>query len=200
MWVCHLQREKKEGWEELVTDTVLKEIWPDQWTILKAELSISYVPTAVDWRRKVSWLLQRGFPGSKLGKEIHLGVKKSEPHVRSFIEWRVRIGWQGRRIIKNNDIYVEPKIWHKWTYLWNRLTDTENRLLVAMVVGGVGRVGWEFGTSRSELLYREWINSKTLLYNTGDFIQCPMINCTRKEHVKECVCVYNWITVLNRRN
>ena len=27
-----------------------------------------------------------GFPGSKLGKEIHLGVKKSEPHVRSFIE------------------------------------------------------------------------------------------------------------------
>ena len=79
-------KEKKEGWVELVTDTVLIEIWPDQWSVPKPELSIGYVPTAVDWRGKVSRLPQRGFPGSKVGKEIHLGVKKSEPHVRSFIE------------------------------------------------------------------------------------------------------------------
>ena len=30
-------------------------------------------------------------------------------------------------------LYVESKIWHKWTYLQNKngLTDTENRLVVA---------------------------------------------------------------------
>ena len=40
----------------------------------------------------------------------------------------------------------EPKIWPKWTYLWNRsrLTDTENRLVVAKAGGGgvgEGRIG-----------------------------------------------------------
>ena len=37
------------------------------------------------------------------------------------------------------DLYVASKIWHKWTYLWNRsrLTDIENRLVVAE-----GTVGW----------------------------------------------------------
>ena len=39
-------------------------------------------------------------------------------------------------------LYLESKIWHKWTYLWNRLTDTENRLVGAkreeMEEGSVG--------------------------------------------------------------
>ena len=37
-------------------------------------------------------------------------------------------------------LYVESKIWHKWTYLWNRnrLTDIENKL---MVIKGEGRWG-----------------------------------------------------------
>ena len=26
---------------------------------------------------------------------------------------------------------VESRIWHKWTYLWNRLTETKNRLVAA---------------------------------------------------------------------
>ena len=33
--------------------------------------------------------------------------------------------------------YVDSKIWHKWTYLWNRLTDTENRLVVIKGKKGV---------------------------------------------------------------
>ena len=41
---------------------------------------------------------------------------------------------------------------------------------------------WEFGISR-ELLYREWIN-KILLYNTGNYIQYPVINHNRKEYEK----------------
>ena len=34
---------------------------------------------------------------------------------------------------KEKDLYVQSKIWHKWTYLWNsnRLTDPENGLVVA---------------------------------------------------------------------
>ena len=35
-------------------------------------------------------------------------------------------------------LYVESKIWHKWTYQQktHRLTDIENRLVVAMGLGG----------------------------------------------------------------
>ena len=34
--------------------------------------------------------------------------------------------------------------------------------------GGGGGREWEFGVSRGELLYREWINNKVLLYSTGN--------------------------------
>jgi len=30
------------------------------------------------------------------------------------------------------------------------------------------RMGWEAGVSRWKLLYAEWINSKVLLYSTGN--------------------------------
>ena len=33
------------------------------------------------------------------------------------------------------------KIWHKWTYLWNRLTDIENKLVVAKWEEGWGKGG-----------------------------------------------------------
>ena len=44
-------------------------------------------------------------------------------------------------------LYVESKIWHKWTYPWNRnrLTDIDNRLVVAkeeeVVEGWIGSLG-----------------------------------------------------------
>ena len=85
--------------------------------------------------------------------------------------------------------YVESKIWLKWTYLWNRnrLTDIENRLVVAKGKGGGGGVEWEFGVSRCKLLYTEWINNKVLLYSTGNYIRYPMINHNGKEYKKkEC--------------
>ena len=40
---------------------------------------------------------------------------------------------------------------------------------------------WKFGTSRCKLLYIEWINNKVLLYSTGNYIQCPVINHNGKE-------------------
>ena len=70
-------------------------------------------------------------------------------------------------------LYVESKVWYKWTYLQNRsrLTDTEIRLVVA---GGRSRGGremdWEFGICRCKRLNLEWINNKVLLYSTGNYI------------------------------
>ena len=43
--------------------------------------------------------------------------------------------------------------------------------------GEAGRgMDWEFGISRFQLLYIRWINNNLLLYNTGNYIQYPMIN------------------------
>ena len=45
---------------------------------------------------------------------------------------------------------------------------------------------WEFGFSR---LYIGRINSKVLLYSTGNYIQCPVISQNGKEYEKEYICV-----------
>ena len=49
---------------------------------------------------------------------------------------------------------------------------------------GWGRMDWEFGISRCKLLYIEWINNKVLLYNTGNYIQYPVITHNGKEYEK----------------
>ena len=48
---------------------------------------------------------------------------------------------------------------NEFVYETNRFTDIENTLVVAKV----GGMEWEFGVSRCEVLYREWINNKVLL-------------------------------------
>ena len=45
----------------------------------------------------------------------------------------------------------------------------------------------KFEVSRCKLLYTGWINSKVLQYNTGNYIQYPVMNCNEKELGKECV-------------
>ena len=89
-------------------------------------------------------------------------------------------------------LYVEFKIWDKWTYLWsrNRLTDIEDRLVNAK--GWWGEVGWEFGVSRCKLLHTEQIN-KVLLHSTGNYIQYPVINHNGNEYVLN---VYTYIAEL----
>ena len=58
---------------------------------------------------------------------------------------------------------MESKIWHKWAYLWNknRLTDMENRLVVAKGVWGGRGMNWERGVSRCQLLHIKWINNRS---------------------------------------
>ena len=81
---------------------------------------------------------------------------------------------------------------YKWTYLQNRnrLTDIENKLVVAKGVRGGRGLDWEFGISRCKLLYIGWINNKVLPYSIGNYIQYPVINHNGKEYEKRMsVCV-----------
>ena len=38
----------------------------------------------------------------------------------------------------------------------------------------------EFGVGRCKLLHLEWINNEVLLYNTGNYIQSPVIEYDRR--------------------
>lgn len=49
--------------------------------------------------------------------------------------------------------------------------------------GGGGGMVSEGQVSRCRLLYTGWINSKVLLYSTGDYSQYPMVS----HSVKECL-------------
>ena len=57
-----------------------------------------------------------------------------------------------------------------------RITDTENRAVVAKGEGAGGQMEWKVGVSRCKFLYTEWINNKVLLYSTENYIQYPVIN------------------------
>ena len=70
--------------------------------------------------------------------------------------------------------------------------------------GEWGETKWEFGISRCKLLHWmdiyielmsiEWINSKVLLYNTGNHIQYPVINHNGKKIQKRMyMCIYIYI-------
>ena len=50
---------------------------------------------------------------------------------------------------------------------------------------------WEFGVSRCNLLYKEWINT-VLLYSTRNYIQYSLIKHNGKEYKKEhiYICMY----------
>ena len=76
---------------------------------------------------------------------------------------------------------MESKIWHKRTYPLNRnrLTDRENRALVAKG-GGEGTIGVSV-VSGCKLLHIEWVKNKILLYGTGKYVRYPGINHNGRE-------------------
>ena len=115
--------------------------------------------------------------------EYYSAIKKNEiiPFAATQVQTEIIILSEVRKRKTNtiwHHLYVESKIWHKWTYLWNRkrLTYVEGRLVVAKGEWGGGGMDWEFGVSRCKLLHIEWINNKVLLYSTGNYIQYPGIN------------------------
>ena len=68
-----------------------------------------------------------------------------------------------------------------------QLTDTEDRLGTTKGAEDGRGKDWEFETSRCKLSYIGWINNKTLLYITGNYIQYPVINHNGKEYEKEYI-------------
>ena len=62
---------------------------------------------------------------------------------------------------------------------------TENRPVVAQAEGGGVGMHCEFGLSRCKLLWRKRINNKVKLYDTGNYIQCPVINQNGRELKKK---------------
>ena len=88
-------------------------------------------------------------------------------------------------------LYVESKVWHTRPYLWNRnkLTDTENRLVVTKGDEGGGGMHW-VRINRGKLSCISWIDNKVLLYSTGESIQYPMI---KKNYEKECMRTFQWL-------
>ena len=78
---------------------------------------------------------------------------------------------------------METKIWHKLTYLQNRnrLTDLENRLVVAKGREGESWMDWEFGVNRYKLLHSEWISNEAL--STGIYIQSLRIEHDGRQYV-----------------
>ena len=85
---------------------------------------------------------------------------------------------------------MQSKIWHKQTSLQNRnrLTDVENRLVVAKREGGRSdRLGASLGLADAN--YLEWINNKVLLYSTGNYNQSSEIGHDGKQYLKR-MCVH----------
>ena len=120
--------------------------------------------------------------------EYYSAIKKKEimPFATMWMDLEIVILSEGSQR-KTNIIWYclheKSKKRYKWTYLQNRsrLTDIENRLVIAKGKGGGGGMDQEFGISRCKLLYIDWINNKVLPYSTGNDIQYPVINHNGKE-------------------
>ena len=108
-------------------------------------------------------------------KEWNNAICSSMDTTRDFIQSEVSQTEKGEIIWYH--LCVESKIWQKWTYLWNRnrLTDIENRYVVAKGQWGERPMEWEIRFGKCKLLHLEWIN-KVLLYSTENYIQYPVIN------------------------
>ena len=98
-------------------------------------------------------------------------------------------------------LYVESKIWHKWTYPQNRNRDSDIENILVVARGAAGGMEREFGVSRYKLSYVEWIKNKDLLYSIGNYSPYPVINYNEKEYCfKKWLYMCNWITWLYSRN
>ena len=138
-------------------------------------------PLKEQWIKKM-WYIYR--------MEYYSATKKNEimPFAATWMQLEIIILSEVKQKKTNTiwyHLYVESKIWHKWTYLWNRnrIRDIENRLEVAKGKGGRRGLDWESGIRRCKLVYVEWINNKVLLYSTENYIQYPVINYNGKEYI-----------------
>ena len=69
-----------------------------------------------------------------------------------------------------------------------------------MVAKGEGEgsgMDGEFGVGRCKLLHLEWMGNEVLLYSTGNCVQSLGIgNDGRQYEKKQCIYMYDWVTML----
>ena len=110
--------------------------------------------------------------------EYYSAIKKNEimPSAAAWIQLEIIIQSEASQTEKGKitwyHLCVESKIRQKWTYLWNRnrLTDIENRYVVAKGQWGERQMEWEIKFGKCKMLHLELIN-KVLLYSTENYIQ-----------------------------
>ena len=69
----------------------------------------------------------------------------------------------------------------------NRLTDTENKRMVAKRERVGGEINKEFGNKIYALLYIKQIPNKDLMYSTGNYIQYLLTTYNGTEYKKEYI-------------
>ena len=135
--------------------------------------------------------------------DYYLSIKKNEimPFAETSIHLKIIILSEVSQKEKDKyhkiyQLYVEPKIWHKWTYLCKRNRDTglENRLVVSKGTG-IGEPQRRRWLSRWKPSYREWIDHKVLLHITGNCIQHPMISHNGKKHKNVSIYIYIYVHI-----
>ena len=75
----------------------------------------------------------------------------------------------------------------------NRLTDLENKLMVARGEGRREGIVREFGMDTYTLLHLKWIANKDLLYSTGNSAQCHVAAWMGEGFGGEWIHVYKYI-------
>ena len=92
--------------------------------------------TAKTWKKPKWWMDKEDVVHEHNG--ILLSHKKNEimPFAAIWVDLEIIILSKVRQRKTNTiwyHLYVQPKIWHKWTYLWNKniLRDIENRFVIA---------------------------------------------------------------------
>ena len=83
-------------------------------------------------------------------------------------------------------LYVESKIWHKWTYLTEQKQTHRHRGQMCSWQGGRGGSGidQEFGVSRCKLLHMGWLSKEN---STDNYIQSLGIDHDGRQHEKKNV-------------
>ena len=75
----------------------------------------------------------------------------------------------------------------KQTHIENRPVIVRGRRCGAEWIGSLRSADVNYYNS-------EWINSKVLLSNTGNYIQYPVINHSGKKNGKKYICIYRYIS------
>ena len=109
-----------------------------------------------------------------------------------------------KQIVRKRKINTICEIWNVQTNLSMKQKQTHRQR--GQVCGcqrgwGENRGGkdWAPGITIGKLLFIGWMNNEVLLCSTRNYIQYSVANCNREEYV-EGIYMYNWITLLYRRN